>query len=115
MGNWLPEHGGNGLYDMSFIKRDLFVWYNIVFQNTKELVMTATVRLDDNLTQKLDMLSRMLHKKKSDVMRDALAYYARDVEAEKKSKIRAAVAKVHGADKAVYDAFEGAFDDGIER
>ena len=77
--------------------------------------MTATVRLDDNLTQKLDMLSRMLHKKKSDVMRDALVYYAKDVEAEKKSKIRAAVAKVYGADKAVYDAFEGAFDDGIER
>ena len=77
--------------------------------------MTATVRLDDSLTQKLDELSRMLHKKKSDVMRDALAYYAKDIEAEKKSKIRAAVEKVQGADKVVYDAFERVFDDGIER
>ena len=75
--------------------------------------MTATVRLDDALTDKLNKLSHTLHKKKSDVIRDAIVYYAKNVEASKKSKILSAVEKVKEADRMEYELFEGALNDGI--
>ena len=75
--------------------------------------MTATVRLDDTLTEKLNKLSHTLHQKKSDVIRDAICYYAQNVEAKKKSKILSAVEKVKEADKLEYEVFEGTINDGI--
>ncbi len=75
--------------------------------------MTATVRLDDALTDKLNKLSHTLHKKKSDVIREAISYYAKNVEATKKSKILAAVEKVKDADKVEHAIMEGTLNDGI--
>ena len=75
--------------------------------------MTATVRLDDRLTDKLNKLSHTLHQKKSDVIRDAISYYAKNVEANKKSKILSAVEKVKEADSIEYALFEGTLNDGI--
>ncbi len=75
--------------------------------------MTATVRLDDTLTDKLEKLSSKLHKKKSDVIRDAITFYAQTVEASHKSKIQKAVEKVMHADKCEYEILEGTLDDGI--
>jgi len=46
--------------------------------------MTATVRLDDNLEEKLNNLSNRLHKKKSDVIRDAISFYFSNIENTKK-------------------------------
>ena len=37
--------------------------------------MVATVRLDDVHENKLEKVAALLHKKKSDVLRDALDYY----------------------------------------
>jgi len=75
--------------------------------------MTATVRLDDILEDKLNKLSDVLHKKKSDVIRDAISYYAKSVENKKKSRILSAVKKTKSIDNNEYKAFEGTVDDGL--
>ena len=46
--------------------------------------MTATVRLDDNVEEKLNNLSSTLHKKKSDVIRDVISFYFSSIENTKK-------------------------------
>jgi len=75
--------------------------------------MVATVRLDNNLEKKLDHLSTTLHKKKSEVIREAISYYANAVESSKKSRILNAVEKTKNSDKSLYNTFEGTLNDGI--
>lgn len=75
--------------------------------------MIATVRLDDNLENTLNRVSKILHKKKSDVIRDAINFYAQNVEKEKKSRILSAIAKTKEIDKNEFINFEGTIDDGI--
>lgn len=75
--------------------------------------MTATVRLDDNLEEKLNNLSSTLHKKKSDVIRDAISFYFSSMENTKKNRMLNAVNKVKDSDKKEYDDFEGTISDGI--
>jgi len=75
--------------------------------------MTATVRLDKSLEDKLDFISQTLHKKKSDIIRDAITYYADSIQNSKKSRILKAVAKTKDADKAENAEFEGTIDDGL--
>ena len=75
--------------------------------------MTATVRLNEALELKLERKKKTLRKKKSDVIRDAIEFYATSVESEKKSRIRLAVEKTKEADKAVYESVEGTLNDGL--
>jgi predicted transcriptional regulator len=75
--------------------------------------MTATVRLDKTLESKLDFISQSLHKKKSDIIRDAISFYADSIENSKKSRILKAVAKTKDADKSENAEFEGTLDDGL--
>lgn len=75
--------------------------------------MTATVRLDKSLEDKLDFISKTLHKKKSDIIRDAISYYADSIQNNNKSRILKAVAKTKDADKAENAEFEGTIDDGL--
>ncbi|CAA6805236.1 MAG: CopG family transcriptional regulator [uncultured Sulfurovum sp.] len=75
--------------------------------------MTATVRLDDVLSDKLNQLSHSLHKKKSDVIRDAIEFYAKNIESDKKSKMLSAVEKVKKIDKSLNKEFEVTLSDGI--
>ncbi|WP_456392193.1 ribbon-helix-helix protein, CopG family [Nitratifractor sp.] len=75
--------------------------------------MIATVRLDDALSDKLENLCDRLHKKKSDVIRDAIVFYAQNMEAHHKSKIQKAVEKVMEADQREYIQIEGTLDDGL--
>ena len=75
--------------------------------------MTATVRLDKSLEEKLDFISKTLHKKKSDIIRDAITYYAQSLENSKKNRILNAVAKTKDADRAENGDFEGTLDDGL--
>ncbi len=75
--------------------------------------MTATVRLDKSLEDKLDFISQTLHKKKSDIIRDAISYYADSIRNSKKSRILKAVAKTKDADKAENGIFDGTLDDGL--
>ena len=75
--------------------------------------MTATVRLDEALELKLERIAKTLRKKKSDVIRDAIEFYASSVESHKKSRILLAVEKTKEADKAVYESVEGTLNDGL--
>ncbi|MDQ1299233.1 MAG: hypothetical protein QG558_1772 [Campylobacterota bacterium] len=75
--------------------------------------MTATVRLDKTLEEKLDFISQSLHKKKSDIIRDAISFYADSIQNSQKSRILKAVAKTKEADKAENDQFEGTLYDGM--
>ena len=75
--------------------------------------MTATVRLDEKLEETLENLSNRLHKKKSDVIREAIAFYANNINKSKKQKILLAVKKTKNADKVIYDEMEGTLNDGI--
>jgi len=75
--------------------------------------MTATVRLDKTLEEKLDFISQSLHKKKSDIIRDAISFYADSIQNSQKSRILKAVAKTKDADKAENGEFEGTIDDGL--
>jgi len=75
--------------------------------------MTATVRLDDTLEVTLNRLSNILHKKKSDVIREAISYYAKNVEKTKKSRILDAVEKTKDADKNEFNIYESTLNDGI--
>jgi len=75
--------------------------------------MTATVRLDNTLEMTLNRLSIMLHKKKSDVIREAISYYAKNIENTKKTKILNAVEKTKHIDKDEFTIFESTLNDGI--
>ncbi len=75
--------------------------------------MVATVRLDENLEKTLNRISKMLHKKKSDVIREAIRLYAQTVEEDKKSKMLRAIEKTKEIDKKEYESFESTLDDGI--
>jgi len=75
--------------------------------------MTATVRLDDVLEDKLNRLSVVLHKKKSDIIRDAISFYAQNIEKDKKSRILKAIEKTKDIDKREFEDFEGTLNDGI--
>jgi len=75
--------------------------------------MTATVRLDEKLEETLENLSNSLHKKKSDVIREAIAFYANSINKHKKNRLMLAVEKTKDADKHIYDEMEGTLNDGI--
>jgi predicted transcriptional regulator len=75
--------------------------------------MTATVRLDNILEDKLSRLSVVLHKKKSDIIRDAISFYAKNIDEEKKSRILQAVDKTKSIDKSEFEDFKGTLNDGI--
>jgi len=75
--------------------------------------MTATVRLDKSLEEKLDFISQTLHKKKSDIIRDSISYYAEMLENSQKNRILKAVAKTKDADKGENELFDGTLDDGL--
>jgi predicted transcriptional regulator len=75
--------------------------------------MIATVRLDDNLENTLNRVSKILNKKKSDVIREAISFYAQSIEKEKKSRILSAIEKTKDIDKKEFKDFEGTTDDGI--
>ena len=75
--------------------------------------MTATVRLDDGLEDKLSRLSTILNKKKSDIIRDAISFYANNIEKDKKSRILKAIEKTKDIDKNEFNDFEGTFNDGL--
>ncbi|MDN5093701.1 CopG family transcriptional regulator [Aliarcobacter butzleri] len=75
--------------------------------------MIATVRLDDNLEKTLNRLSKIVQKKKSDVIREAIIFYSQSIEQNKKSRILNAIEKTKDIDKKDFENFEGTINDGI--
>ena len=75
--------------------------------------MTATVRLNDDFTKKLENLSNILHKKKSDIIRDAITFYAKSIENSQSNKIKNAIQKTKQVDLKLNREFESTLDDNI--
>lgn len=75
--------------------------------------MTATVRLDNGLEKKLELLTKTLNKKKSDVIREAISFYASNIENNKKSRLQKAILKTKEIDGKVNSDFEGTISDAI--
>ncbi len=75
--------------------------------------MIATVRLDDRLEDTLSRLSNVLHKRKSDIIREAISFYAKNVDDIKKSRISRAVEKTKDIDKLEFKDFDTMENDGI--
>ncbi|MCG3717595.1 CopG family transcriptional regulator [Aliarcobacter butzleri] len=69
--------------------------------------MIATVRLDDNLEKTLNRISKIVQKKKSDVIREAIIFYSQSIEENKKSRILNAIEKTKDIDKKDFEDFEG--------
>ena len=75
--------------------------------------MISTVRLDDNLEKTLNRISKIVQKKKSDVIREAIIFYSQSIEQNKKSRILNAIEKTKDIDKKDFEDFEGTTNDGI--
>lgn len=75
--------------------------------------MIATVRLDDNLEKTLNRVSKIVQKKKSDVIREAIIFYSQNIEQNKKSRILNAIEKTKDIDKKDFESFESTINDGI--
>ena len=75
--------------------------------------MIATVRLDDNLEKTLNRVSKIVQKKKSDVIREAIIFYSQNIEQNKKSRILKAIEKTKDIDKKYFEDFEGTTNDGF--
>ncbi len=88
---------------------DILLYYNI----TKGILVIATVRLDEHMEKTLESLSSRLHKKKSDVIREAIAFYALNIDKSKNSRILSAVEKTKEADRRINAEMEGTLSDGI--
>jgi len=75
--------------------------------------MVATVRLDKERERMLEEMAKKLHRKKSEILREALDYYARHVLNERQKRMEAAVSKVCEADKKESRALNGTLSDGL--
>ena len=75
--------------------------------------MIATVRLDENLENTLNRVSKILDKKKSEVIRDAIIFYSQKVEQNKKNRLLNAIEKTKDIDKKYFEDFEGTTNDGF--
>ena len=77
--------------------------------------MVATVRLDNKLEDILNTLSQDFHKKKSDVIRDAITFYAKSLEESKKTRMQNAILKTANEDYKEYKDMEGTLSDGLTK
>jgi len=75
--------------------------------------MVATVRLDEKLEYKLNNLVNMLHKKKSEIIREAIEQYANSVETVKKTRFQMAIEKTKEIDKKEFMDFQDTINDGM--
>ena len=75
--------------------------------------MIATVRLDENLENTLNRVSKILDKKKSEVIRETIIFYSQKVEQNKKNRLLNAIEKTKDIDKKYFEDFEGTTNDGF--
>ncbi len=75
--------------------------------------MVATVRLNSELEEVLNSVAKRFHKKKSDVIREAIVFYAESLEKNKQSRMQKAMQKTMKSDYAEYVELEGSLDDAL--
>lgn len=75
--------------------------------------MVATVRLSTELEETLNNISQKMHKKKSDIIRDAISFYAQSLEDSKKARLQEAIDKTQDMDYNEYKSMEESLNDGL--
>ena len=75
--------------------------------------MTATVRLDTHHEKLLEEVAEQLHKKKSEILREALDFYAKHVLSEKRRRMDQAVERVKEAERKEMEFCDGTIDDAL--
>jgi len=75
--------------------------------------MVATVRLDTELEDILNSITKRFHKKKSDIIREAIKHYAQHIEKNQKSRLQNAMTKTMKSDFKEYKEFESSLDDSL--
>lgn len=75
--------------------------------------MIATVRLNAELEETLNSVSKSLHKKKSDIIREAILFYAKSLENSKKIRLHNAIKKTTKHDFSEYENMEETLNDGL--
>jgi len=77
--------------------------------------MVATVRLDSELEATLNGLSKRFEKKRSEIIREAISFYAKAIENRKKNRLHGAIEKTADRDYDEYRLLEESLDDGFKR
>ena len=75
--------------------------------------MTTTVRFDEKRLEILEKMTTILHKKRSEVIREALDYYAAHVLRSRDRRIAEAVKRVAEADAEEMKIWDETVDDGL--
>ncbi len=75
--------------------------------------MIATVRLNEELERLLERIAIRFHKKKSEVIREAIVHYAQDLEKKQKTRMQRALEKTKESDYKEYKKIEESIDDGL--
>ncbi|WP_456433604.1 ribbon-helix-helix protein, CopG family [Nitratifractor sp.] len=75
--------------------------------------MTTTVRFDEKRAEILEKMTILLHKKKSEVIREALDYYAEHILRSRERRIAEAVKKVAESDAKELKIWDDTVDDGL--
>ena len=75
--------------------------------------MVTTVRLDERREKMLKEIAQKLHRKKSEIIREAIDFYAEHVLVERRKRMESAVKKVGTADAREAAKLEGTLDDGL--
>ncbi len=75
--------------------------------------MAAIVQLDEPHEELLNKVAKTLQKKKSEVVKEALDYYAQHVLDTKSRRLRQAALRVKDAEKEEAILWEGTFGDGL--
>ncbi|HHD77459.1 MAG TPA: ribbon-helix-helix protein, CopG family [Campylobacteraceae bacterium] len=77
--------------------------------------MVTTVRLDEKTENELNQLVNTLHKKKSEIIREAIYFYAKNIKETKEERMRKAIVKSKDADFRLYKEFEDILDESLQR
>jgi len=75
--------------------------------------MLATVRLNSELEEILNSVTKKFHKKKSDVIREAIRFYAKELENRQKTRMQRAMQKTADSDFKEYKELEESLNDGL--
>ena len=65
--------------------------------------MVATVRLNSELEETLNSIAKRFHKKKSDIIREAITFYAKNLEKTKETRLQKAIEKTYKEDFKEYE------------
>ncbi|WP_187647259.1 ribbon-helix-helix protein, CopG family [Nitrosophilus labii] len=75
--------------------------------------MILTVRIDDDINILLEDITRSFKKTKSEIVREALNNYLKEIKHNKEEKIKKAIDKCAKKDMKVYRDFEGILDENL--